>query len=85
MIQRRYLAAAFCAALTSFAGQPMAYAADPFPVRPVKILVGFAPGGSSDTVARILLPRLSEALKQSVIIDNPVSYTHLTLPTICSV
>ena len=70
MIHHRYLAAAFCAALTSFVGLPMAQAADPFPVRPIKILVGFAPGGSSDTVARILAPRLSEALKQSVIIDN---------------
>ena len=70
MIHRCYLTAVFCAALTFFAGLPMAQAADPFPVRPVKILVGFAPGGSSDTVARILAPRLSEALKQSVIIDN---------------
>ena len=70
MIHRRYLAAAFCAAFTSLVGLSLAQAADPFPVRPVKILVGFAPGGSSDTVARILAPRLSEALKQSVVIEN---------------
>jgi len=70
MIQRRYLAAALCVAFTSFAGLPMAQAADSFPLRPIKILIGFAPGGSSDTVARILAPRMSEALKQSVIIDN---------------
>ncbi len=70
MIHRRCLVAAFCAAFTFLVGLPTAQAADPFPVRPIKILIGFAPGGSSDTVARILAPRLSEALKQSVIIDN---------------
>ena len=41
-----------------------------FPNRPIKLMVGFAPGGSSDTVARVLVPRLSELLKQSVVVDN---------------
>lgn len=45
-------------------------AAHGFPVRPVKLLVGFAPGGSSDTVARIMAPRMAEVLKQSVVIEN---------------
>ncbi len=43
---------------------------DAFPNRPIKLMVGFAPGGSSDTVARIMVPRLSELLKQSVVVDN---------------
>lgn len=43
---------------------------DPFPSRPIKLVVGFAAGGSSDTVARILAPRMAEVLKQSVVIDN---------------
>ena len=47
-----------------------AHAADPFPTRPVKLLIGFAPGGSSDTVARIMAPRMGELLKQSVVIEN---------------
>lgn len=70
MNHHRGLAAAFLAALTSLVCLPMAQAADPFPERPIKILVGFAPGGSSDTVARILAPRLSEVLKQTVVIEN---------------
>ena len=41
-----------------------------FPTQNVKILVGFAPGGSSDTVARIMVPKLTELFKQSVVIDN---------------
>ncbi|SEB24858.1 Bug family tripartite tricarboxylate transporter substrate binding protein [Variovorax sp. YR216] len=38
--------------------------------QPVKILVGFPPGGSTDTVARVLAEKLSVVLKQPVIIDN---------------
>jgi tripartite-type tricarboxylate transporter receptor subunit TctC len=50
---------------------PAAWAADEvFPNRAVKLLVGFAPGGSADTVARTLAPRMSEALKQNVVVDN---------------
>lgn len=64
------LAAALCAAFAWAA--PVAHAADtdPFPNRPIKLVVGFAAGGSSDTVARIMAPRLAEVLKQNVVIDN---------------
>jgi tripartite-type tricarboxylate transporter receptor subunit TctC len=41
-----------------------------FPARPVRIVVPFAPGGGNDTFARQLGPRLAEAWKQSVIIEN---------------
>jgi tripartite-type tricarboxylate transporter receptor subunit TctC len=43
---------------------------DNFPNKPVKMVVGFAPGGSSDTVARIMAPKLGELLKQSVLVEN---------------
>ena len=74
MIRSSRMAAAVCAAfsLAVMAASVSAYAADtdPYPNRPVKLVVGFAAGGSSDTVARILAPRMADALKQSVVIDN---------------
>ncbi|MBC7779712.1 MAG: tripartite tricarboxylate transporter substrate binding protein [Proteobacteria bacterium] len=44
--------------------------AQPYPAKPVRMIVAFPPGGGTDLVARIIGPRLAEALGQSVIIDN---------------
>jgi tripartite-type tricarboxylate transporter receptor subunit TctC len=44
--------------------------AQEFPSRPVKIMVGFPPGGSSDVSARIVAERMSEEWKQPVVVDN---------------
>ena len=44
--------------------------AQAFPTRPVTLMVPFAPGGGSDTVARIIQPRLSELLGQPVLVEN---------------
>jgi tripartite-type tricarboxylate transporter receptor subunit TctC len=41
-----------------------------FPDRPLKIIVPYPPGGTTDLLARALAPRLSERLKQSVIVEN---------------
>ena len=45
-------------------------AAQDFPERPVRIVLGFPPGGGVDIVARILAPKLTEYLGQQVIVDN---------------
>ena len=44
--------------------------ANDFPLKPIKIIVPFAPGGSNDVVMRLLAPTLTEELGQSVIIEN---------------
>lgn len=49
---------------------PVAHAQDAWPARPVRIVVPFAPGGSADSAARLLAPRLSEKLGRPVLIDN---------------
>lgn len=45
-------------------------AAEKYPRQPVRMVVTFPPGGSSDAVVRMLLPRLNELLGQPVIVDN---------------
>jgi tripartite-type tricarboxylate transporter receptor subunit TctC len=45
-------------------------AADTYPTRPIQLIVPFPPGGGSDVVARVIGPRLSQALGQPVIVDN---------------
>ena len=50
--------------------QGAAWAADAYPSRPVKLLVGYAPGGPVDTAARIYAEQLGRVLKQPVVVDN---------------
>lgn len=44
--------------------------AQPFPSKPIKIIVPYSPGGLPDTVARVLSPHLSQALGQTVVVEN---------------
>ena len=44
--------------------------ADTYPSKPIKLVVGFGPGGTSDVLARALSVRLSAILKQSVFVEN---------------
>src|SRR6185295_4375436 len=41
-----------------------------WPEKPIKVYVGYAPGGSTDVVARLISPKLGEKLGQPVIIEN---------------
>jgi tripartite-type tricarboxylate transporter receptor subunit TctC len=47
-----------------------AHAQTAWPTKPIRIVVGFAPGGSTDVMARIVAQQLTETLGQTVIIDN---------------
>jgi tripartite-type tricarboxylate transporter receptor subunit TctC len=53
--------------LTLLAG---AVQAQDYPNKPIRMVVGFPPGGGTDVVARILSPRMSELLGQPIVIEN---------------
>jgi len=59
------LLASLAIALTSFAA-----AAQPYPARPVKIIVPFGPGGSADTLGRLVGAKLADQLKESFVVEN---------------
>ena len=52
------------------AAVPSALPADPYPTRPIKMIVGFAPGGGTDLTARPVALKLSELLGQQVLVEN---------------
>lgn len=68
MLQSKAVRAAACLALaiTSVAEAH----AQAFPARPVRFIVPYGTGGGADAMARLITPRLSEYLGQSVIVDN---------------
>jgi tripartite-type tricarboxylate transporter receptor subunit TctC len=59
--------AAFFAGMLCAAGAAWS---QPFPAKPVRVIVPFPPGGANDIVARIVLPKVSEQMGQQFIIDN---------------
>jgi tripartite-type tricarboxylate transporter receptor subunit TctC len=66
--RRRLALAAF--AMVAVACSAQAQTAANWPTKPIRVVVGFAPGGSTDVMARNVSQVLSEALGQPVIIDN---------------
>jgi tripartite-type tricarboxylate transporter receptor subunit TctC len=61
LMMRTVIAAAVFAASPAFAA---------WPEKPIKVLIGYAPGGSTDVVARLLSQKLSEKLGQPIVIEN---------------
>jgi tripartite-type tricarboxylate transporter receptor subunit TctC len=54
----------------SFAAVAACAQAQDYPTKPVRIIIGFPPGGATDLVARLIAPKYSEAFKQQFIVDN---------------
>lgn len=67
MLNRRSLAGLGLGAAASLAAPASAQA---FPNRPIRVLVPFAPGGNSDTMMRMIQPRMSEFLGATIVIEN---------------
>jgi tripartite-type tricarboxylate transporter receptor subunit TctC len=63
------IAVAFACALTA-AGTPSLTLAQTYPLKPIRLINGFPAGGGVDIMARLLAPKLVEALGQQVIIEN---------------
>jgi len=68
-MQRLNKAAALVGAALLAAGAP-ALAAEAYPVKPVRVVVVFPPGGGTDIVARMIFTRLAERMKANFVIDN---------------
>ncbi|SAI71457.1 putattive exported protein [Bordetella ansorpii] len=52
------------------AGALPARAADTYPDKPITLIIGFAPGGPTDAIGRVLFKRVSEELKTPIVIEN---------------
>ena len=76
--RRRVLAGLSLAPLGALA--PSLFAQDKWPSKPIKLMVGFPPGGGADAMARLVGAKLTTVLGQPVIIDNKTGATG----TICS-
>src|SRR5580698_7694564 len=68
MTARRLLCKTIIAAIAL--ALPLAHAADPWPARPVKIVIPFSAGGVQDALARSISNELGAALGQPVIVEN---------------
>jgi tripartite-type tricarboxylate transporter receptor subunit TctC len=60
----------FMLSATALAAAPLARSQAAFPSRPLRILVGFAPGGATDTAARLIGDHVGKLAGQPVIVDN---------------
>ena len=68
--KEKLLGAAVCAVALMACGLPYTAAAQNYPARPIRIVVPFPAGGTTDIVARIVGQRMSESMGQPVIVDN---------------
>ena len=68
MSRRRFIGGGLALGAASLL--PTYLLAESYPAKPVRLLVGYPPGGFPDTMARIVAPKLSEAFGQQFVIEN---------------
>lgn len=66
----RFTCNAIVALAAAGAFQQAVFAASAYPDRPVRLIVGFPPGGAADTLGRIAAQQLTERVGQQVVVDN---------------
>lgn len=69
-LQRQSLRMVALAAITTAVGSPFAMAQAAYPSKPITLVVTYPPGGGADAMARLIGPKMGEALGQSVVIEN---------------
>lgn len=68
-VARRFFTCALCLVTCALGtGQPVL--AQPYPLRPIRLLVPNPPGGATDNLARVIAPKLTDGLGQTVVVDN---------------
>lgn len=70
MTAARRLVSSFALASLTFLAPTQTSIAQTYPTKPIRLILGYAPGGPSDLTARLLGPLLHEALGQPLVVDN---------------
>src|SRR5215210_9087287 len=73
MHKKLFTAAAIAAALLPMTASGQTHSTgsgQTYPAKPVRMMVGLAPGGGNDTMARLIGQKLSQTLKQQFVVDN---------------
>lgn len=69
-VQRQVLRMVALAVITTTVGSSFAMAQAAYPSKPITLVVTYPPGGGADAMARLIGPKMGEALGQSVVIEN---------------